>query len=131
MSNARRDAARRQAADEAELAQYLAARDSMERRERKNLLIANAEYLAHDGFETTDAQDLIEQWKDPTGHLAREMLFRVVKLKDAVRKLNDVARAADKQCQRLMEKICENAAACRRPRSTRHHRRTSQRRAPT
>ena len=108
MSNARRDAARRQAADEAELAQYLAARDSMERRERKNLLIANhAEYLAHDGFETNDAQDLIEQWKDPTGHLAREMLFQVVKLKDAVRKLNDVARAADKQCQRLMEKICE------------------------
>lgn len=108
MPNAHRDAQRRLAADEHDLEQWRASVARKAARDRKNIMLAkHAPYLAHDGFEVEAAQDLIEQWTDPTGILAREMLFQVIQLKDAVRKLHSVAREADKTCQRMLQQICD------------------------
>jgi len=117
MQNARRgeadrEAARMHAADETELAQMRAARDSAERRNQKNAMLAkHALYLAHDDFKEEDAQDLVAKWRDPVGKQVRTMLSQVIILKEKVKELGDAQRRVDDYCQRLLARICELSTA--------------------
>ena len=103
-----RENARLRAADETELAQMRAARDKAERRNQKNAVLAkHAPYLAHDDFKEADAQDLVARWRDPEGKQARDLLSKVVMLKEEVKKVGDAARRVDEHCQDLLARICE------------------------
>ena len=113
MLNARREEADREnarlhAADETELAQMRKARDKAERLDQRNAVLAkHAPYLAHDDFKEADAQDLVAKWRDPEGKQARDLLSKVVTLKEEVKKVGDAARRVDERCQVLLARICE------------------------